>query len=494
MQAGRHIYAVLWTALFAVVAVLAVWKLESHRVGVNVSSVATPGGPATVYTAQDTQAPGPLVLVAHGFAGSTQMMQTISLDLARAGFTVAAFDFAGHGRSVELLSPDIGNIAGTTRQLVDQAETVLRAVREQTGTTGPVGLVGHSMATDIIIRLARRVPDAAGIVAVSMYSEAVSPTFPERLLMISGAWEARLREAALNNMSMVAPDASEGETRGTDGVLRRAVAVPGTEHVAVLFSTVTLRETRNWLGAALSHEPRGRVVHTGLWVLVLLVSLVAALRGVSRGLGHTAQEPDPPGTVRYLLILLSGAVAGTVAGFLTDGSLLGMAGFGGLFAFMAVWGLVTLALLYRSGMRMTAPPVPGLLLLLVWGLAVFAPAMDRYAASFVPAGPRVVLMALLMPAAVAFMLADRILHAGAAPWQRMVGRIMPVAALALLMIAGGGGIALLFTVLPVLVLFFIVYGTMGTWISRRSGPEAAGVALGACLAWAIAASTPLFAG
>ena len=50
-----------------------------------------------------------------------------------------------------------------------------------------------------------------------------------------------------------------------------------------------------------------------------------------------------------------------------------------------------------------------------------------------------------------------------------------------------------FTVLPVMVLFWCVYGLAGRWVAARTGPATSGLALGLILAWAIAASTPLVA-
>ena len=40
-----------------------------------------------------TNSVGPAVIVAHGFAGSIQLMQACSSTLARAGYRVVAFDF-----------------------------------------------------------------------------------------------------------------------------------------------------------------------------------------------------------------------------------------------------------------------------------------------------------------------------------------------------------------------------------------------------------------
>ena len=85
----------LWI-LSAVILGVCLWQLESERSTVVEQQIETQVGPVSIYS-DPTVSNGPLVVVTHGFAGSRQMMQYISRDLARAGFTAAAFDFYGHG-------------------------------------------------------------------------------------------------------------------------------------------------------------------------------------------------------------------------------------------------------------------------------------------------------------------------------------------------------------------------------------------------------------
>ena len=98
--------------------------LEEERSSVSEREILAASGPVTIYEIDDG-ASKPMIFVAHGFAGSRQMLQYISRDLARSGFQVAAFDFYGHGRNTELLSPDVKRIEGTTRQLVRQTQEVV---------------------------------------------------------------------------------------------------------------------------------------------------------------------------------------------------------------------------------------------------------------------------------------------------------------------------------------------------------------------------------
>ncbi|MEY8837770.1 alpha/beta hydrolase, partial [Cribrihabitans sp. XS_ASV171] len=238
------------------VAVISVAMLERQRTGVSAEKLTLASTPVTIWRSDDADG-GPLVVVAHGYAGSRQMMQPISIALARSGFAVAAFDFYGHGRSSEPMSANVTSLDGTTEQLVTQTIAVSRAAVGLTGVTGPVSLVGHSMATDVVIRAAKRMDDTAAVVAISMYSDAVTPEAPERLLIVSGAREDRLRKVALERLRQLDPDAAEGETIALGPVERRAVAAPWVGHVGVLYSSFTLAELRAWISGATGRASQG---------------------------------------------------------------------------------------------------------------------------------------------------------------------------------------------------------------------------------------------
>src|SRR6056297_4119785 len=166
-------------------AALALWQLESQRVGLQITTQTVGETPVT-RTAQPGAA-GPVVVVAHGFAGSRQMMQAYSTDLARAGYRVWAFDFEGHGRHPRPMSGDVESLDGTTRLLIEQTRAVVDAALAAEGWQGEVALLGHSMATDIIIRTAIDDPRIGPVVAISAFSKAVTATAPDTLLLITGA-------------------------------------------------------------------------------------------------------------------------------------------------------------------------------------------------------------------------------------------------------------------------------------------------------------------
>lgn len=489
MQINRIAFILVATAaIFG--AALCVMMLERQRSGVSAEERILASTPVTIWRADKTAA-GPLVVVAHGYAGSRQMMQSISITLARSGYVVAAFDFYGHGRNPAPMEGDITSIDGTTAHLVDQTVAVARGVIDLLGGTDAVSLVGHSMATDIVIRAAERIDGVAAVVALSMYSDAVIPEAPQRLLIVSGAQEGRLREVALDRLRQLAPDATEGETITRDGVQRRAVSAPWVGHVGVLYSSFTLTELRNWIAGATGNAPSGSVPHIGPWILGLLVALVALMWPMSRVLGPRAPVPARLGRQAIAMILVPVAPALLFAIVVPPG-LGGLISFGALTAFFGIWGVVQLGLLWRAGVRPQNIRPLAVALLLIWGLCLFAPALDRYGAAFVPTGMRLWLMGVLMIGTIPFCVADSLLVARSGWFTGLAQRLFPlVILLCAMLISPSLGIA--FTVLPVMVLFWIVYGLAARWVRAHSDPWSSGIALGVIFAWSIAASTPLVA-
>jgi len=137
------------------------------------------------------------------------------------------------------------------------------------------------------------------------------------------------------------------------------------------------------------------------------------------------------------------------------------------------------------------------LALLVYGLAVFGLALDRYAASFVPVPARWPIVAAIAVGAVPFMLADAVAtEAGrAALWRRWAARGAFLVSLGIAVALDVERLLFLVMILPVIVLFFAVFGTMGGWAGRRTGlAMVPGLALGLILAWAIGVTFPMFQG
>ncbi len=186
---------------------LALARLHAAGQGVETTTVDISGTPATVF--RPVSAPlGPVVVIAHGFAGSQQLMRSFALTFARNGYIAATFDFAGHGRNPKPLAGSITEADGATRTLLAELTRVATFARSL--GDGRLAVLGHSMASDIVVRYAKATPNVAATIAVSMFSPVVTATAPPNLLVIVGDWESMLKREALRAVSLsIAPQAAK---------------------------------------------------------------------------------------------------------------------------------------------------------------------------------------------------------------------------------------------------------------------------------------------
>ena len=485
-------------ALLAALAVaLAVLQLETGRRGIEITAFAIPDGPpATLYHLPGT-GPAPGVVIAHGFAGSRQLMEPFALTLARAGYVVTSYDLLGHGRNPQPMSGDVTRIDGTTRLLVAETRAVAKALLAHPLVDGRLAFLGHSMASDIVIRAALEAPQAGAVVAVSMFSQAVTADAPPNLLVIVGDWEARLKVEALRVLALTDPAAGPGQTVGDTaaGTARQVVFAPAVEHVGVLYSGTALREAADWLNAAFGRAGPVAPAMRGGWIALLLVGLTALAWPLARVLPSAAPAPPLP-KGRFWLAAALPALLVPFALWPVQVQVLPVLVADHLALHFLLWGVAVLVLL-RDRLRgaLTAPVLMMAVGVAVWGIAVFGGALDRYVASFAPHPGRVLVIAGLIPGAVAAMLADALLTEGgrAGLVRVLAARGLLIGSLMIAVALDFDRLMFLLIILPVLVLFFLLFGTLGGWVGRRSGrPAAAGIGLGLVLAWSLGVSFPLF--
>ena len=485
---------VLLAALTAIA--VSLYELENARRGINTVDVSIGETPATLYEVAD--ADGPMVVVAHGFAGSRQLMQAYSLTLAHAGYRVLAFDFEGHGRNPVPMSGDVTSIDGTTRLLVEETRRVVARARELDASGAGIALLGHSMATDVLVRAALAEAKAGSpvdtLVAISMFSEAITETEPPSLLVINGQWESRLREPAVRQLKLIDSSVREGETAIADGVERRVVAAPFKEHVSVLYSTDALNETLAWMNSVFNRNSDMVVAAIGGWILLLLGGIVLLFKPLVSFLPAAAATQATIPTRKYSLAVLLPMVVTPLLALLPDFQFLPVLVADYLMLHLALFGLLQLLIVRPTFSGGVVPVISGALLLGLWGIVVFGFALDRYAASFLPTAGRLVIVGVLSLGTVLFMLSDAVVTQSGRGvlWRRLLARAALIASLLAAAFIDPDRLIFLLLILPVLILFYIVHGLMGRWTAQRCGPLAAGIGLGFCLAWALGVSFPLF--
>ena len=491
----RWLTGLLALALIA----LSVWRLEADRTGLEITPLAVEGStPATLYLKPGSET-APAVVIAHGFAGSRQLMEPFALTLAQAGYVVASFDFEGHGRNPRPMSGDVGSLDGTTRLLMDETARVAEAVLVHPRADGRLAYLGHSMASDIVVRQSMASPPGDAVVAISMFSRAVTEDAPQNLLVIAGQWEARLAEEALNAARLTDPSAEAFQTLGDPaaGTGRRAVIVPMVEHVGVLYAPTSLREARAWLDAVFERESDGPVPVRGGWILLGLASIVALAWPLARALPRGGAAAPVP-MRRFLLAALLPALAVPLSLWPVEVDLLPVLVADYLALHMGLYGVILLAILGWGGhLRGAFPPrvwwIGGAIAL--FGIALLGGFLDRYAASFLPHPGRLAVIGGLALGAVPFMLGEAVLTGGGTGplWRVMLARGAFLGSLMIAVALDFDGLLFLLIILPVILLFFALFGTMSGWVGRRTGlPAAGGLGLGLVLAWALGVTFPMF--
>jgi pimeloyl-ACP methyl ester carboxylesterase len=473
-----------------------IWQLERERSGLSIARVLVGTTPATVYR-RTGDAKAPAVVIAHGFAGSRQLMEAYALTLAHAGYVAVSFDFEGHGRNPIPMTGDIASVDGTTQHLVREVGRVIDAALALPGVDGRVALLGHSMASDIIVRQAISDARVQATIALSMYSEAVTASAPRNLLIVSGEWETFLRQDALRNLRLVDPAASEGETVGdpSKGAVRRAAIAPGVEHVGILYSATALQEARAWLDAVFERKSSSPVSATGGPIVLLLLGIVVLAWPLSRLLPQDETEPSTLSVPTFLMANIVPAATTPILLSLVDTHFLPVLVADYLAVHLFVYGVIALGVLAWRGIRCGHAAWISAVALSAYGILVFGGALDRYVASFWPIAPRLPIIAVIAIGALAYMIADGLIAEGgrAAYWRVILARGLFIASLGAAVALDFKRLFFLLIIIPVIVLFFTVFGLMGGWVGRRTGsPCAAGVALGLILAWALGVSFPMF--
>lgn len=460
--------------------------LEVARSDVQIKRLVVGQTPVTSYS--KSFADGPIVIVAHGFAGSEQMMQGYALPLARAGYQVFAFEFMGHGRHPDPMSGDVASVDGTTRLLVDQTSDVIETLVPENQS---VSLLGHSMATDILVRVATTRSDVDAVVLISAFSQVIDAITPPNLLLVTGAWEPGLRAFSLEALQMVDPHASEGETVIDGDITRRAVAAPFTEHVSVLHSLAGRRAAVDWLDQTYDRTSDITILPSGWAILGLLGGLVLVFRRII-GLVAQRQTRRPIlNTKQTAIVLLAPAILAPLIAVPLNPTFLPVLVADYLGLHLLIYGGLQLLLLKAWGVWFGRIHWVAFGILLMW-CAVFGFALDRYAANFWPTIDRLWIIGIMLIGALPYMVADAALTTSGSLLRRLGVRISFLISLGIAVALDLQGLFFLLMIAPVLVLFYLVFGTMGRDTSKRGGPMSCGIALGIVLAWALGVSFPLF--
>lgn len=454
----------------------------------------------------------PVVLIAHGFAGSQRLMVPFATTLARSGYLAVTFDFLGHGRHGRALSGDVTRADGATAALLEQLDAVTAFARSQPDAGAGLAVLGHSMASDLVVRFARRHRDVAAVVAVSLFSPEVTATAPDNLLIINGALESALNAEALRLLRLAYSDGEAGTTYGSfgDGTARRVEFAPRAEHVSVLYSATSLTAARDWLNAVFDRSQQGAADRRGPYIVALLIGLVALAWPLAALLPTVS--PAPRGAALHWRELALATAVPTLATPLLlwsfPADFLGVLVGGYLAVHFAVYGLLGAACLWwlRRRGAVAAPAVAGhrhgiallaTLLATAYGAGVLGFALDRTVTAFAITPLRLPLFLAMLLGTLCYFLVDEWLTrgAGARRGAQLLTRAGFLLSLAVAVALSLEELFFLVIIAVFVLLYFLVYGLIGRWIFRATGhPAVGGVVQAVAFAWALAVVFPVLSG
>jgi dienelactone hydrolase len=231
-------YKRLGLLVLAILLIASSWLgIAVARSGLEVRSFQKEGIPL-LYLAPEGASKIPGVLVAHGFAGSKQLMLGYGHVLAHAGYAVMLWDFDGHGANGTRLQ---------RYELQQNLDVALQALLEQPQVDpSRLALLGHSMGSGIAMNAGIRERDRfAATVAVSPTGANATPQTPRNLQLQVGSGEGRF----VSNAERLLAQAGGENTNLAAGQGRELVVIPGVEHITILFSDGSHQAALRWLNA-----------------------------------------------------------------------------------------------------------------------------------------------------------------------------------------------------------------------------------------------------
>lgn len=332
----------VWLFLALLLIVLSWWNVATARTGLVVRSLQQEGVPL-LYVAPQTTQNVPGVLVAHGFAGSKQLMLGYGQVLAHAGYAVMLWDFAGHGAN----AAPLGGVS--LQKDLDIAYAALLEQPEVDATR--LALVGHSMGSGAVMAASiANVNRFAATVAISPTGAQVTPSVPRNLQLQAGSWEGRF----VGNAQQLLEKAGGENGNLASGRGRSLVIIPNAEHITILFRPVSHQAALQWLNATfgvptLSRYVDRRMLWYGLHLLAWLIVLSCVAPTLAKPVSAYGKKTH--WVRRWGGLLLSPLIAGSL--LLLISRVIEIQSIGGLWVggAVAIWfliaGLVWQVFLFR---------------------------------------------------------------------------------------------------------------------------------------------------
>lgn len=472
-----------------------VWQIIRIQQAVSVEQAHIGSIPLTIFRPHQTPAKHVAVL-AHGFAGSQQMLYPLATTLAHHNWTVITFDFNGHGQNSDVFSTNGGQFRNT-QNLEATLDAVIQYARQTTGIQS-VALVGHSMGSAVVVNYATTHPNIIATVGLSLISDQTTPTTPPNLLILTGDLEfANIKSASqralLNgtNQQAVANTTYGDPIQGTG---RRLEWVPSVEHISILYTSAMHSSVTRWLQASVGASDQ--IIYTDRRMLWIGLSYGAGLGLLILLLGwlpRVADARQASGGWRMWLVQLLPAIATPLVlaimpvnwvPILVGGYVTMFFAIYGVFQFLAARGFGVI----RSPVEYFRAEQIGLGVAIgVWILVLLGGIAHISYLNFLPTTARLLWIAVFIGMMFIFFMADVSVNRGA--WGTVAARILFIAALfAGTLLRSDAGFVLL--ILPLFVIFFGVMALTALAVRGRVAVVTLAIASALVFGWMLGIALP----
>ena len=425
-------------------------------------------------------------IICHGYAGSKEMMRQLAFDISNAGSNAVIFDFIGHGSNAQKLINNPTELSGTTQQLVDQLIGVIDFLKTKYGSEIKINLIGHSMASDIVIRASEN-QDISSIAAISPYSTKVTSNFPRDLLLTSGQFERHLRKHSLKFTQLIDPVANENIEYSNGTVRRKASYTKNTGHVSVIYSPHTSREIIEWFDLT-NYERSIWATHI-IWILLSLTIITYGLSRLkfAKTKYHEKQKLN---SIRLTIVSVTSLAIAFFSGLL-DYQPFSLFGFGSIAAYFGLYGLAILILCKEARDNLENFSLYSFLKLAVAFLFLTI-LINQFIGSYYITNHRLYAFLIMIIPITIFCVAIENLIAFSSTALAVLIRIMPIIGFSILLAIFPNKYGVMFTTVPIYIFYFLVFGYIGKFQRNQIGSYTTGATNGIFLTFAFAATNPIF--
>jgi pimeloyl-ACP methyl ester carboxylesterase len=488
---SRRRYFLLCIALLLIV--LSWWGVTAARTGLVMRSLnvrsglsVNEGGVPLLYVAPQNAKKVPGVLVAHGYAGSKQLMLGYAHVLVHAGYAVMLWDFAGHGANATPLQ------GFPLQQDLDVAYGAL--IRQPEVDPTRLALLGHSMGSGAVMSAAiRDINRYSATVAVSPTGAGVTPSAPRNLQLQAGSWEGGFVRNA-QELLMAAGGENDNLAQGRG---RSLVMIPNAEHITILFRDASHQAALKWLNATFGISSTSNYVDRRMiWYGLHLVAWLMLLGAVAPVLvGSTIEnQMEIPAFRRWGGLFLAPFVAGGVLLWLSRvvqlQSLGGVQVGGAVGIWFFVAGMVWWGVLFRLPRATGGTVAVGIVLFILFWIAFGAMAQVVWLEwLIIPA--RFTLWPILSLACFPWFFASAITQQKVGVFERVawwLGQSVVLVGGFVLVLYLVPDLGFIFLLLPLFPLLMVIFSLAAAWLDRVWS-----YALGSAMffGWILAAAFPL---